>query len=151
RVVAFDQAEVMYDMRWSLEAPWMMAKLTREFAYYRIDRAYFEANARYVRMDPLSDRELEVHRPELHFAVAQRADLSWYESWGDVDGLVTSDEAVLPVGAIFLSPFGPRDTSKPAVLLHADNGESFTAMELLCKAKHIQDPHIGTVRLTEGV
>lgn len=151
RVVAFDRAEVMYDMRWSLEAPWMMAKLTGAFAYFRLSRDHFEAEARCVRMDPLSARELEVHRPELPFAVAQRVNLSWYESWGGAEDVAASDEAVLPVGAIFLSPFGPRDTSKPAVLLHADNGQSFTALELLRKAKHIQDPHIGTVRLTEGV
>lgn len=151
RVVAFDRAEVMYDMRWSLEVPWMMAKLTGAFAYYRIDRDYFEAKARCVRMDPLSDRELEVHRPGLPFAVVQRTDLSWYESWGDIGGLAASDEAVLPVGAIFLSPFGPRDTSRPALQLLADNGKFFTASELLRKAKLIQDPHIGNVRLTEGV
>jgi hypothetical protein len=151
RVVAFDQAEVMYDMRWSQEVPWMMGKLTGMFAYFRLPRDHFEAEARYLRMDPLSARELEVHRPELPFAVAQCAELSWYEGWGDIGEFAASHDAVLPVGAIFLSPFGPRDTGKPAVLLHADNGDFFTALELLRKAKVVQDPHIGNVRLNEGV
>lgn len=53
------------------------------------------------------------------------------------------------MSAIFLSPFGSRDTAKLAVLLSADNGVSFTVAELLRKAKAIQDPQIGAVRLTE--
>jgi hypothetical protein len=151
RVVAFDEAVVMYDMRWTPQGPWAMAKLARSFAYYRIGRDFFEAHARCIGIDPLSDRELAVHRPALPFAVAQRADLSWYESWDDIDSGVTNAAAALPVSVIYLSPFGPRDTDKPAVMLQADNGEFFTEVELLLKAKSLQAPHIGTVLLTNGV
>lgn len=149
RVVAFDDAEVMYDVWWPHREAWGMARLLGDFTYCRLPRRYVEASARYVRTDSLSEKELQVHRPDLPFAVARRDEVSWYEqSWREH---VFETAPVLAVSTIYLAPFGPRDSAKPAVLLTADNGEGFTESELLTKAKMLQDPFVGNVRLTEGV
>ena len=149
RVIAYDDAEVMYDVWWPHKNAWAMAKLQGDFTYYRLPRDYVEADARHIRTDPLSGGELQVHRPDLPFAVAQREGTSWYDrSWPDG---VFGTTPVLAVSAIYLSPFGPRNSAKPPVLIEADNGESFTELELLTKAKELQAPFIGDVRLTDGV
>jgi hypothetical protein len=149
RVLAYDDAEVMYDVWWPHKSAWAMAKMLGDFSYYRLPRHYVEANAKHIRIDPLSEKERQVHRPDLPFAVARRDGTSWYDqSWPEG---VFGSAPILEVEAIYLSPFGPRDTAKPSVLLTADNGESFTEMELLTKAREIQRPFIGDVRLTEGV
>lgn len=156
RVVAFDRDVVMYDTWWPHESAWSMAKLQRTISYYRLQRDYFETHSRYVRTEPLSEQELATHRPQLPFAVAQGSDLSWYEPWIDADGdgdtvLTSTTEPVLDTPAIYLEPFGPRDSAKPAVLVTADNGRFFAEAELLRKSKAIQDPFIGDVPLTAGV
>lgn len=149
RVIAYDDAEVMYDVWWPHKNAWAMARLLGDFTYYRLPRSYVEANARYMRIDPLSEKELQIHRPDLPFAVAQREGTSWYDqSWPEG---VFGATPVLAVNAIYLSPFGPRDSAKPRALIKADDGESFTELELLTKAKELQHPFIGDVRLTDGV
>jgi hypothetical protein len=149
RVIAYDDAEVMYDVWWPHKNAWAMASLLGNFTYYRLARDYVEANGRGIRIDPLSDKEQQIHRPDLPFAVAQRESISWYDGpWAQA---VISTRPVLAVNAIYLSPFGPRDSAKPPVLIQADNGEHFTELELLTKASELQHPLVGDVRLTEGV
>lgn len=149
RVIAFDEVEVMYDVWWPHAGAWSMARLLGTFTYYRLSRQYFDTHARYVRTDPLSEKELQVHRPDLPFAVARHLEVSWYEpSWQGQDFGRTP---VIPVNALYLRPFGPRDSAKPSILLTADDGVAFTEAELLDKAKALQTPFIGDVRLTEGV
>lgn len=149
RVVAFDDAEVMYDVWWPHREAWGMGRLLGNFTYCRLPRRYVETNAKYIRTDSLSEMELRVHRPDLPFAVAQRNDVSWYESsWQE--GILETAPTVA-VSTIYLAPFGPRDSAKPAVLLAADDGEAFTEAELLTKARLLQSPFLGDVRLTEGV
>jgi hypothetical protein len=155
RVVAFDRDIVMYDTWWPHKGAWAMARLRGTFTYYRVWRDYFEAHSRYVRADPLTEQERQVHRPDLPFAFAQRPSLSWYEPWNEphVPAAPSSPyvKPSLEAAAIFLSPFGPRDSPKPAVLVHAENGRSFGEAELLGLAKAAQDPLIGDMRLTSGV
>jgi hypothetical protein len=155
RVVAFDRQVVMYDTWWPHKDAWAMSKLLGAFSYYRLSRTYFEAHSRYVRTDPLSEQELKIHRPDLPFAFAQRSNNSWYEPRSDFDmvapNLLPNAQPVLRSPAVFLSPFGPRDSTKPAVLVHADNGSYFTEAELLRQAKAIQAPIVGEVHLTDGV
>ncbi len=149
RVIALDHAEVMYDVWWPHRQAWSMATLRGNITYFRLHRAYFEAHARLIRVEPLSEMEERVHRPDLPFALARREDLSWYDPWRP--GMALGTTPVLEIGSIHLAPFGPRDSAKSSSLLKADNGKSFSEQELLLKAKALQDPYIGDVRLTEGV
>jgi hypothetical protein len=139
----------MYDTWWSHTGAWGMSKLTGSYSYYRLQRSYFEEHVSLLRVDPFSEKEALVHRPDLPFTFGVRQALSWYEKWPD--SVRAANEKTLQAPAIYVAPFGPRDSSKPAVLVRAENGLSFSEVELLLAAKSIQEPHIGERRLTSGV
>ena len=149
RVLAFDVHVVMYDAWWPHKGAWGMSKLLGKYSYYRLQRNYFEEHASFLSLEPLSEREVQVHRPNLPFSFGVSQSLSWYERWPN--DLRIESEYVLHSPAVYISPFGPRDSSKPAVLVHATNGQSFTAPELLIASKQIQDTHIRELPLTSGV
>ena len=150
RIVAFDDSVVMYDTWWSHKRSWAMGRLLGSFSYYRLSRPYFESHSKYLRTDPYSEEEQTVHRPDLPFEFAQRSQLSWYEPWSGLPSAPVQ-EPILRSPALFLAPFGPRDSAKPAVLVRAENGESFTENELLNLARDLQTPHLRDGRLTNGV
>ena len=154
RVVACDGHVVMYDNWCPDKRGWGMARLTGRYSYYRLPREYFERHVRYLHTDALSQSEVDVHRPDLPFSLAQHDDLSWYESWAtdkplpdfhDLDG------RNVDAPAVYLVPFGPKDGGKPAVLVKAGNGRNFSETELLLCAHEIQRAHNGEKRLTAGV
>ncbi len=149
RVIAFDGHVVMYDTWWAHRESWGMSKLNGKYSYYRLHRDYFQKHASLLRSEPLTEQEVEVHRPDLPFAFATHQSLSWYDKWPN--DLHIESEQTLRAPAIYLAPFGPRDSSKPAVLVHAKDGLSFSETELLLAAKSIQDPYIREVPLTGGV
>ena len=149
RVVAFDSNVVMYDTWWPHRSSWGMAKLLGSYSYYRLHRAFFEQHARHLRVDPLSEKEMLVHRPDLPFAFGVRESLSWYDKWPEDVG--AESESSLQAPAIYLLPFGPRDSSRSGVLIEAANGLSFSEAELLLAARSIQEPQTRGVRLTSGV
>jgi hypothetical protein len=149
RVIAFDGHVVMYDTWWSHRGSWAMAKLLGNYSYYRLPRSHFEEHASFLRLEPLSEKELQVHRPDLPFAFATRESLSWYDKWPQ--NVHTKNEQSLQAPAVYIAPFGPRDSSKPAVLVQAANGSSFSETELLLAAKSIQGPYIRESHRTSGV
>ena len=155
RVVGVDEHVVMYDTWWPHKNAWGMERLGGTFTYYRMARSFFEARSRLLRSDPLSSLELNVHRPDLPFALARRNDLSWYEQWDESRAfhVNTVEESVsaLEASQVFLVPFGPRDSAKPPVLVCAEDRLSFSVPELLRAAHAVQVPFLGDVRLTAGV
>lgn len=151
RVVGVDDHVVMYDSWWPHKGAWGMQELVGTFSYYRMPRAIFESRSRLLRSEPLSPLELTVHRPDLPFAFAQRIDLSWYEKWNETDISTRDAVPALQVPEIFLVPFGPRDSSKPPVLVRANDQRSFSVSELLRAAHTVQAPFLGDARITVGV
>ena len=160
RVIAFDSSVVMYDAWWPHKAAWGMEKLIGKFSYYRLPLALLLQKSKYLRTDKYTDQETTVHRPDLPFAFAQCDLLDWYaqrpKSIGQLEQMLSrpsplGTELRLKVPAIYLSPFGPKDSSKPAVLIHAKDGESFTEAEVLWHAWQLQAPHLGERHLTNGV
>ena len=149
RVIAFDRHVVMYDTWWSHRDSWGMSKLLGRHSYYRLHRGYFEDHVSLLRSEPLTEQEVQVHRPDLPFAFAIRESLSWYANWPT--DMHIGGEQTLQAPAIYLIPFGPRDSSKPAVLVHAANGVFFSEKEVLLAAKSIQAPHTRELPLTGGV
>jgi hypothetical protein len=149
RVIAFDSEIVMYDIWLIHKNSWRMSSLGGVFAFYRLERNYFEANTRYLRHEPLSELEANVFRPDLPFAFARNQHLSWYENLPSNQRI--DNGQVLSAPAIYIRPFGPREGLKPDVLVRAGNGEFFTENELISLAKDIQNPHLGSERLTDGV
>jgi hypothetical protein len=155
RVVAFDDHVVLYDTWWPHKGAWAMAKLVGAFTYYRMTRTHFERHSRLLRTDSLSELELSVHRPDLPFAFVQSTALSWYEPWSEGDLVANCSSPpgapLLNAPTVFLVPFGPRNSVKPPVQIHAENGRFFTGVELLRAAQAEQAPFVGEVRLTKGV
>lgn len=160
RVIAFDSSVVMYDAWWPHKSAWGMEKLTGNVSYYRLPLALLMQKAKYLRTDKYTDQEATVHRPDLPFAFAQYDLLDWYaqspKSIGHLEQMLSSQsplgtELLLKVPAIYLSPFGPKDSFKPAVLVHAKNGESFTEAEVLWHAWQLQAPLLGARQLTSGL
>ncbi len=160
RVIAFDSSVVMYDTWWPHRSAWGMEKLSGTFSYYRLSRSIFESKARLLRVEPYTPAEAEAHRPDLPFSFAQRASLSWYSSWpqelSQVAAHLSSEkqcgvQAWLEVAAIYLAPFGPKDSAKPASLVSAKNGIAFSEPEALWQAWQLQKRHIGEKQLTAGV
>ena len=147
RVIGLSDDVVLYDTWWPHENRWAMSKLIGTFSYYRMPRAIFVERSRRIRTDPLTESELDVHRPDLPFAFARSAELSWYGEGGSLSG----DRSTLDASSIFLEPFGRRAGVKPMVQIHAENGRFFTAIELLRAAHAVQAPYRGDVRQTEGV
>ena len=154
RVIAFDRNVVMYDTWWSHKNAWGMARLLGRYSYYRLPSDYFQSHSCHLRTEALTQSEVDVHRPDLPFALAQHDELSWYEAWkGDdfVSDLSRASADALGAPAVYVIPFGPKDGPKPSVLVKAKNGAWFSETELLLRAYEVQRPHIGVHRLTKGV
>lgn len=160
RIVAFDSSVVMYDTWWPHKEAWGMEKLNGKFSYYRLPLALLLKRAKYLRTEKYSEKEASVHRPDLPFAFAQYKFLDWYDqepkSLEHLENTLSSSpsrakDLRLTLPAIYLSPFGPKDSSKPAILVHAKDGESFSESEILWHAWQSQYPHLGTRHLTSGV
>jgi hypothetical protein len=120
----------------------------RKANYYGTFADTLAEKATLVGSAPLTGEERDLLRPDLPFAIAQRADLSWANDW---DALTDVTGDTLHTAQVYVIPFGPAGGSKRAVRLVADDGIAFTAPELLGKAQHLQRPLLGKRSLVEGV
>jgi hypothetical protein len=160
RIIAFDSAVAMYDAWWPHTKTWGMGKLAGKFAYFRLPLAVLLAKSKYLRTERYSEEEAAVHRPDLPFAFAQYDATNWYNT---APTSIEQLEAMLPrpspIGAvrrlnapsIYLAPFGPKDGPKPAILVHAKDGEAFTEAEVLWHSWQLQAPHLGVRQITSGL
>jgi hypothetical protein len=156
RVMAFDDHEVMYDSWWPHDSSWGFASLKGKFSYYRIPRGLLVERCRYLRDEPLSEDEVAAHRPELPLRLAISAELEWPFApelpsfLSLISSLVSS--APLPTGKLYVSPFGPKGSSKKSILVEPDRGgASFPVGELLARAAAIQAPLLTPERPTLGI
>lgn len=163
RVIAFDKDVLMYDIWFPHKNAWAMAKLNRNLTYYRTSTDIFRKHFLYMRMDEYTETEFTIHRPDLPFSFAQFRDIEWHQdmptSLAEIESILASTDAVkkndsksyLDVPKIYLSPFGPNGAWKPAMLISALNGQTFTKAELLWHAWQLQEPHLREKRLVRGV
>jgi hypothetical protein len=162
RILAFDSDQVMYDCWQSHAENWGLGSLSQKASYYRLPMSLLLSRARYLRTDEYSEDERLVHRPDLPFSFAKDAQLEWrticsaskdeFSSiLSDNNHGIDSADSLLNTPRIYLSPFGPKGSSKPGVLVEADGGISFTAEEILWHASRLQLPHLREGSLTDGV
>jgi hypothetical protein len=158
RVLLLDGGVVMYDTWWEHLGNWGLADLQQvkknRIHYYVTTAGTVLAKAAYVRTEPLSGDEVTLHRPDLPFAFAQCAGVSWpaqlpgspvqmaaqMRAAGCRDSL---DGMTLGAAEVYVFPFGPKGAQKACVRVQADNEAAFTAEELLWKAAAVQALHIG--------
>ncbi|WP_406081291.1 hypothetical protein [Micromonospora sp. NBC_00858] len=163
RALVHDGAVVMYDAWWSHLGNWGLADPQKvkqgRVSYYVVHSSVLAEKATFVRSEPLTADERAVHRPDLPFAVAQSARLSWpaevsqTPAWAAEFCATTGrlEGAGLQTPEVYLCPFGPKGGSKAGVRVRADNGTSFTAEELIRKAATIQAPNVGDAVPVHGV
>lgn len=164
RVLAFDDREVMYDVWWPHKNAWGLANFRGTTTYYRIPTPFLLERGRYVRTDSYTTSEAQLHRPDLPLSFGRCAALNWSEDRPSTiaelaEQLITggcantrqTSKNLLAVPVVYLCPFGPKGGSKPGTLIHAKDGEAFTAAELLWHAWDLQAPHLREPLLTQGV
>jgi hypothetical protein len=156
RLIAVDDREVMYDSWWPHRSAWGFASLPGTVSYYRMPRRVLLERCRYLRSEPLSPAELDVHRPDLPLRFGASPDLEW----PDADQLeafpgriAASFPSSLGLAAtrLYLCPFGPKGRSKPGVLVEPDAPHAATIRGLLARAAAIQAPHLRDQRPTRGI
>ena len=76
RVMMADSIEVFYDALFP-GGGWNMAR-ARTAIYYRISTSLLLSKGQRVRTEPLTDRELAMHRPDLPMRVLR----NWEADWG---------------------------------------------------------------------
>jgi hypothetical protein len=117
-----------------------------------------------VRVDPLTDAERLVHRPDLPLRLLRFAELEWddavtsssdaFSSWLSVSapGLsISKDDVALDIPVVALTPFGPKGGLKRPISIAACNGANFSSLELLWRAASIQGPIASKLRHGVGI
>lgn len=151
----------MYDCWWPHVPSWGIDSLNRTVFYYRLPISMLLGKVRYLRTEEYSDAELAIHRPDLPFAFAKSASLEWPMSRPSViddlpNGLIPSAgidcrrPSTLDTPKIYLSPFGPKGSSKPGVLVEAENGKCFTVEEMFLRAAQLQSQYLRETKVTSG-
>ena len=161
RIIAFDCNEVFYDVWWDHLNDWgNKNSLKSKVSYYRTSLKRILENLIFIRIEPLSDIEIKVHRPDLPFNTCRILDIKWtdklfltfneYESYllsKSIDANTISD---LNISELILVPFGLKGARKKSVCIKALNETYFTGLELLWHAHNIQAPYIN-VNIVAGV
>ena len=165
RVLLHDRDVAMYDAWWPHLGAWGLADVRRirrqRIAYYAALTSTLAERASYVRLDPLADEEVAIHRPDLPLAAGQCAAISWpstapgtaAEFAEDWRAAGCPDGAMLRAPEVYLYPFGPDGEVWNAAgsRVRAANGGTFTAEELLFEAAAIQAPFISGTAPIRGM
>ena len=149
RVIAFDEFEVFYDAYWTTLDKWTFSdSLNGKCFYYRTTPYHFLNSAELLKVQPLTEKEFSIFRPDLAFRPFRHKQIQWTtEIFDSMDlyldklsrsGFHISDEIALNIPEIILHPYGPKGGGAKAKKISATNGYSFTHNELLWNAHCIQ-------------
>lgn len=160
RVLAFDENTVIYDCWVPHKNEWSLTSLKGTVFYYRLARPRIISDAAYIRTEPLSKEELDIHRPDIPLSFLQAGSVQWSElQLNDIDTAAARLAAIDPrlalqvinAPAIFLLPFGKKGRVLPGVKINAKNGATFSAAELLFYAGQIQQPSLSGDSIANGI
>jgi len=162
RVLVFDHVEVMYDYWLHEENKWSLSSLKGTLHYYRHSTEFLLKRAKYVRTDSLTPEEFKIHRPDLPLRIAQSANSKFSAlfsaSLHEFTNVTDANNSIMQAASIsidtpklYLSPFGKKGSTKPGVLITAQNSIGFTEGEILWHAYRLQAPFLGSIPLCTGV
>ena len=165
RILAFDRAEFLYDCWWPHLGAWGLQNSLRGKAYYyRSSTQLLLARAKAVRVDPLTDAEGLVHRPDLPLRLLRFAELEWdnafassldeFSSWLSASApevSISKDDVALDIPVVPLAPYGLKGGLKKPISVAARNGTNFSSLELLWQAASIQGPIASKLRHGVGI
>ena len=154
RILLMDDVEALYDVYWSPTIGWGFSNLDGEGDYYRISPDILRSRSTALRVDPLTDVERAVHRPDLPLRVLRSPSMQWsknqYQSMShfiamhrpEIEQLgLSDDDVVLDAPQVFLTPFAPDGGPKRDVRIEALNERNFSSIELLWRAYETQALH----------
>jgi len=111
--------------------------------------SHFVLNATRLDAMPLTDREYTVFRPDLPMRVGRTMRACWNsipdKSYADfVERMKSLEESgfcetVVEAPAVVLAPSGKKGGGKTGVIVNAENSRCFDCLELLWKAKALQE------------
>ena len=150
RILAFDRIEVLYDC-WSHVGTWSLQNLRGRAYYYRVPTELILSGTKALRVDPLSEPEWSVHRPDLPLRLLRFKEFDWhgavtssisaFSAWFSTvaPGLaLPSSDVALDIPTVALAPYGPKGGIKRPVVITAENGRHFSSLESLRQAAGIQ-------------
>ncbi|WP_308515502.1 hypothetical protein [Sphingomonas flavescens] len=142
RVMMADNVEVFYDALFP-EVGWNLAR-ARTAIYYRSSTSFLRSTAQCIRTEPLTDKELARHRPDLPIRILRSGEADWRNPLVDWPKINTNIE--VKTNRLALVPFGPNGAPQRAVVVEADDGKTFRGNELLELAHSVQTAKCSDVR-----
>lgn len=160
RILAFDRIEVLYDCWWPAVGGWGMRDLRGTYHYYRTSTELVLTRAAALRLDPLTQAEVAVHRPDLPLRLLRLAELEWSDAVASSMGAFLAwvsarmrgqslTQTALDIAAVGLVPYGAKGGMRKPIQFTASNGREFSSLELMWRAASIQAPIAS--RLRHGV
>ncbi len=150
RVMSFDSIEVFYDVWWDHKNGWGF-ETSKSVTYYRLSYNYLMGNSVYLKNEPLTEKEVKLHKPDLVHRTCLCENWSWNRvTYSTMDNflqvLIKSNVNIdhiesqpsIKTPKILLVPWGPQGGLKTPRLVEASNGEEILPLELLLKAHNIQ-------------
>lgn len=149
RILMFDDKEVFYGTV-DEENTFVYTKY-KTIIYYRTPRDYFDKNSSFIETSELTQKELEIHRPDLPLRLNCFSGLFWstksLEKETDLNNFLNSagisKEKLegLDNSKVVVIPNSQQQSNKKPVLLESMNG-SFSGQELLKECLRIQSEYV---------
>lgn len=147
RVLIFDDYEILSEIQ-MLSGNWSMRPFQSACRFVPQSRIFFESVANYISEEPLTEKELEIIKPNLAIRLGRIQNISWgdkrLDSIDKIRGLFMEfgleyylDESY-STNKLYIEPYGKSGGKKSAQLIEADNKKYFTCAELLYKSNKIQ-------------
>ena len=150
RVIGLDDIEIFYDRLWPHNNSWTFSgHFKRKCYFYRTSAALFLQQSQFIEDMPLTEEEQLSFRPDLPIRLVRTKELSWNnfseQGFREFRLEITKykDKSFLdqklPTGSIVLIPYGNNGGKKRGTIVVADNQEYFDVIELIWKAKMLQE------------
>jgi hypothetical protein len=150
RVIGFDHLEVFYDCLWDHDHEWTFSDhFNKKCHFYRTSFKVFKERSVPIDHMPLTEQELHYFRPDLPMRVCRSRELHWngfpetdpenLGSWMERVADRPFQRDGVPTDKLVLIPFGKKGGLKRGIIVNADGSGSFSASELILKAKRLQE------------
>lgn len=152
RVVLFDKFSVHYEVWWDFVNDWSCRNnLNAKIVYYSLSVKHFETMTTFVKLEPLNELELSVHRPDLPLSVFESPLLDWKEESISsiryleteliLKGISLQKDFVFKADEIYIVPFGPKGGVKKRVKIKNNEPLKFGQIEFLFTVINIQSQY----------
>lgn len=146
KILLFDEIEVFYDCFWE-ESGWGF-KDAKKATYYRTSASIFRNDSKKIGIEPLSDQEHSLYRPDLPLRICRTIKFDWQKNElkevEDLSQFNALEEffsvGILPVKELAIKPHDLKGKLKKGKIIKTlENG--FKYMELIYHANNINAPY----------